>query len=101
VVVLQSWAAWPDLMYLATESKCGSDVSDNLYQLACAVAYSALAAHSLGCSVCRCYGLCYGCCSGAILLALVIFSMMTYASKKYPVGSIGAVWENLQVTCHI
>eukprot|EP00775_Hariotina_reticulata_P012232 gene12232-12370_t len=35
--------------------------------------------------------------TGAILLALVIFSMMTYASGKYPVGSIGAVWENLQV----
>lgn len=35
--------------------------------------------------------------TGAILIALVIFGMMTYASGKYPVGSIGAVWENLQV----
>jgi Na+/proline symporter len=35
--------------------------------------------------------------SGAILIALVVFGMMTYASGKYPVGSIGAVWENLQV----
>jgi hypothetical protein len=37
------------------------------------------------------------CPAGAILIALVIFGMMTYASGKYPVGSIGAVWENLQV----
>eukprot|EP00882_Tetradesmus_deserticola_P003386 GHRQ01003582.1.p1 GENE.GHRQ01003582.1~~GHRQ01003582.1.p1 ORF type:complete len:665 (+),score=225.71 GHRQ01003582.1:267-2261(+) len=34
--------------------------------------------------------------TGAILIALVVFGMMTYASGKYPVGSIGAVWENLQ-----
>jgi hypothetical protein len=37
------------------------------------------------------------CAAGAILIALVVFGMMTYASGKYPVGSIGAVWENLQV----
>lgn len=35
--------------------------------------------------------------SGAILIALVVFGMMTYASGRYPVGSIGAVWENLQI----
>lgn len=35
--------------------------------------------------------------TGAILMALVIFGMMTYASGKYPVGSISAVWDNLQV----
>jgi Na+/proline symporter len=35
--------------------------------------------------------------TGAILVALVVFGMMTYASGKYPVGSIGRVWENLQV----
>jgi hypothetical protein len=36
------------------------------------------------------------CCSGCILLALVIFGMATYASGIYPVGSIDAVWANLQ-----
>uniref|UniRef100_A0A383W3Q7 Urea active transporter n=1 Tax=Tetradesmus obliquus TaxID=3088 RepID=A0A383W3Q7_TETOB len=35
--------------------------------------------------------------TGAILIALVVFGMMTYASGKRPVGSINAVWENLQV----
>jgi Na+/proline symporter len=42
--------------------------------------------------------------TGAILIALVVFGMMTYASGKYPVGSIGRVWENLQVgdsSCYI
>lgn len=35
--------------------------------------------------------------TGCILLALVIFGMMTYASGIYPIGSIDAVWKNLQV----
>jgi hypothetical protein len=34
---------------------------------------------------------------GCILLALVIFGMMTYASGVYPIGSIDRVWTNLQV----
>jgi hypothetical protein len=35
--------------------------------------------------------------AGCILIALVVFGMMTYASGIYPVGSIDAVWNNLQV----